>query len=509
MKRAYFNKGKAHYLFIGLFIVLFFFLFSIGCKKDKSSDNPTIDTSAISLEINQFIWSGLNSYYLWVDGVPKLSPAYFQNNKDQWNAFLTPYSDHEKLFNDLLYQYGKVDKWSWIVDDYVALQNFFQGITKSMGYDYGLARIGTTDDILGFVQYVVKGSPADQSGIKRGDIFIKVNGEQLTVSNYQTLLVDSGTYTLSFANIVNHTVVPNGKELYLTATVVQENPIYYDTIFNINNNKIGYLVYNGFMSNYDIQLNQVFSGFKAAGINKLILDLRYNGGGSVQTAIYLASMIYGTYSNKVFIKSQYNDSLQSYLTQQYGSSFFSDNFTNVILQTTANPQTPINTLNLNDLYVLTTRNTASASELVINGLRPYMPVITIGDTTDGKYVGSMTIYDTDNYGNVNPNHKWALQPIVLKMANANGVSDFVDGLAPTVFAEEDIANLLPFGNPNETMLKATLDYINGVMQQSAVLKSKSMGFHKIADSKDFIPHAKEMYINKNINNKFRLKSSLH
>jgi C-terminal processing protease CtpA/Prc len=378
----------------------------------------------------------------------------------------------------------------------VVLQNYFQGITKSLGYNYGLARISGGNDVFGFVQYVVKGSPADNAGIKRGDIFIKVNGTQLTTTNYQNLLVDSLGYTLSFANIINHTITPNGKNLILAATVVQENPVYFDTIYNVNNYKVGYLVYNGFISDFDITLNQKFSSFKAAGINKLILDLRYNGGGSIQTAIYLASMIYTTSVSQVFLKTQYNQYLQSYFLNNYGASYFTDNFTDVILQTTTTAQTPISNLGLSDLYVLTSNGTASASELIINGLKPYINVVVIGDTTVGKNVGSVTVYDVDSYGNINPKHKWAMQPIVLKINNANNHSDYGSvGFIPDVKVQEDIANLLPFGNPNEPLLSAALNYIGGL--KSAPLPSKSSMYRKIADSKDRIPHSKEMYLNKN------------
>ena len=170
----------------------------------------------------------------------------------------------------------------------------------------------------------------------------------------------------------------------MTAAVVYENPVYYDTIFNVNNYKVGYLVYNGFMSNYDIQLNQVFSTFKAAGINKLILDLRYNGGGAVTSAIYLSSMIYTTAVSQVFLQYQFNNQMESYYYNNYGSGYFYEYFTDVIAQSGSNPETPISNLNISDLYVITSRNTASASELVINCLKPYITVVTIGDTTDGK-----------------------------------------------------------------------------------------------------------------------------
>jgi carboxyl-terminal processing protease len=478
-----------------LAISLLVCIFQSGCKKDNNNQpgNNTSTLSPQNLEINEFIWSGLHNYYLWVDSVPDLSNSKF-SSKSEWDTYLNGYSDHEKLFYDLLYKYQVIDKWSWIVDDYKALLNQFQGITLSMGYDFRLVKYSNSDDVFGFVRYVDKGSPADLAGIKRGDIFVAVNGTNLSVDNYQSLLIDNNSYTLSLAYISNNTVIPSGVTVSLNAVEVHENPIYLDTILNVNNTKIGYLVYNGFMSDYDIQLNEVFQYFKNEGIQKLILDLRYNPGGSVQTAIYMASMIYSTDTNKVFLKSQFNTSFEAFLNQHYGGGYFISKFADRIEKTDQNPETFINSLNLNQLYVITTDNTASASELIINGLNPYLSVSTIGTTTVGKYVGSMTILDYDANGNLDTADHWALQPIVLKISNSIGYTDYVNGFAPTDSASEDIANLLPFGDPNETLLKTAIDYIEGnTIKKSAELKPEPL-FKKVADSKDFLPHNSEMYI---------------
>jgi len=255
------------------------------------------------------------------------------------------------------------------------------------------------------------------------------------------------------------------------------------------------MVYNGFNAAYDIQLNQVFQRFKSAGINKLILDLRYNGGGSVQTAIYLASMIYGTSNAKTFFKSQYNAGLQAYYVDKYGAASLSDSFTDTISRTSTTAAVSINTLNMSSLYVITSDNTASASELLINGLKPYLQIVNVGINTAGKYVGSFTIKDVDANGVVNPNDSWAMQPIVVKMSNSQGVTDFISGLTPDIKLEEDIVNLLPFGDQNETLLKAVLNNIQGIPQAAVALKSAKLGLVKIYDSQDHRPFSRQMYIN--------------
>jgi len=485
------HNTRKHLSRISSFLLLILLL--TNCKKDIETP-PVIIPEAT--DVNKFIYSGLQNYYLWADQVPNLSYQKF-TTKDSLNAFLNRYTDPNKLFTEMLYQYKTVDKWSFIVDDSQVIDDWIQGISETMGFDFMLARISSSDSVYGFVRYVYKGSPAENAGIKRGDLFMQVDGQQLTINNYQTLLFTKITYTLSMASDSGNLISLNGKSVTMTAIQMQENPIQLDTVLNIDSYKVGYLVYNGFNADFDLQLNDVFKRFKDAGIDNLILDLRYNGGGSVQTAKYLASMIYGTATSQLFIKRQYNTGFQDYIVRTKGASSLNENFTDKILKTATTAEASINTLNLKKLYVLTSGNSASASELLINGLKPYMQVINVGDYTAGKYVGSATIRDWDNNGNVNPNHKWAMQPIIVKIANSQGVSDYVNGLTPDYTAKEDIANLLPFGDQNETLLRVAINDIKGVplAGKKAMLKSEQLGLKEVFDSQDIRPFAKEMYIN--------------
>ena len=463
-----------------------------GCRKDDVT--PVPEEIPQATDVNKFIYYGLQDYYLWTSNVANLNDTKYAN-ADSLNAYLNGYEDPQDLFTSLLYQYKTIDKWSFMVDDSQEIDDWISGISESMGYDFMLGRIGDSDNLFGFVRYVYAGSPAEKAGLKRGDIFLKVNSTQLTVSNYQELLFSTLSYTLSFAKITDYTIAAIDKTMSMTAVVLQENPINKDTIFTVNNQKIGYLVYNGFNSDFDIELNNVFLRYKEANISQLVVDLRYNGGGSVTSSIYLASMIYSTDVNKVFAKSVYNTAFQKALTDYYGSTYLFDNFTNTIEATDDTPAATINSLSLKKVYFIVSDNTASASELLINGLRPYIDVKVVGINTVGKYTGSTTIKDWDEDGEVNPSHKYAMQPIVVKYANSAGVSDFVDGLTPDIVAEEDIANLLPFGDPNETLLKVVLDDLKGIQVTAQTLKSAKIGIEKIAGSRDFKPFKNEMYIN--------------
>lgn len=482
----------------------------IQCRKEaivpKTDDpvtppitNPVVIPEAA--EVNTFVWANMHDYYLWNDKVSNLTNTYYQmltttspnykRNKDSLNVFLNKFTDPSKLFDNLLYQYKVVDKWSFIVSDYTIIDNWIAGISKTMGYDYQLYYLNSTSsDIIGVVRYVLKGSPAEKAGVQRGDIFYKVDGVQLTDANYSANLVNKESFTLTFGKVVNNAMSPTGKTATMTAVELQEDPVFLSKVLTVNGNKVGYLVYNGFTADFDLELNSVFQQFKAAGVTKLILDLRYNGGGSVQTAIYLASMIYTTNTSKLFTKSVYNGILTPYITSAYGASYFNSNFTDKI-NTTA-----INSLGLSDVYFIVSKETASASELLINGLKPYMNVKSFGSNTYGKYVASLTLKDYDSNNKLVTTHKYAMQPIVAKYANSLGVSDFVDGLTPDFTVKEDIGNLIALGDESETMLKSVLDYIKGLKSQSLTRSSSLANSRSLYISRDRVSFSRDMYIDK-------------
>lgn len=483
MKTLPFKKIIWSLIILGLIVT--------SCRKD----DPVPEVIPEANEVNTFIWNGLHDYYLWNSQIPDLTNTAY-SNKDTLNKFLNTYSDPEELFTNLLYKYDEVDRWSFMVDDYHILEDWISGTSKTMGYDFMLYYISeNSNKLVGVVRYIYNGSPAEQAGLKRGDIFLSVNSQQLTDKNYQNLLLNTETYTLGFATITNTTVSPTDRKMSMTAIEMQENPINKDTIFTYNNQKIGYLVYNGFNADFDFQLNDVIKNFKDANIDQMVLDLRYNGGGSVLSSIYLASMLYGTDVTKIFAKAQFNSGLQAYYVQEYGTAGLNDYFASKIEATDTHAEATINTLNLQKIYVIVSDYTASASELLINGLKPYMNVKVVGINTEGKYTGSMTVKDWDEQGEVNPNHTYAMQPIVVKYANSNGVSDFVDGITPDITAEENYKNLKPFGDPNEDLLSVVLADISGEPVLAKTLKSAGIKIKKVADSRDFKPFANEMYIN--------------
>jgi C-terminal processing protease CtpA/Prc len=233
-------------------------------------------------------------------------------------------------------------------------------------------------------------------------------------------------------------------------------------------------MYNAFTSTYDTQLNDAFAQLKAAGATELILDLRYNSGGSVQTSVYLASMITGQFNGQLFAKEKWNTELQTWFEANH-PDWIENNFTNTLVKTTESGtvEYTINSLNLNKVYVITTGSSASASELIINGLKPYIDVITVGTTTSGKYTGSITLYDSDTFGrtgaNLNPRHTWAIQPIVLETVNKLGAND-KDGFEPTIEIIEYVSDFQELGLETEPLLAKAIEQI--VPSAKASIKKK-------------------------------------
>jgi len=463
-------------------ILIILILGLLSCQKQDDLEVPE------DLKVNNFIWKGLNQYYLWQADVTDLDDNRFEN-QDQLNVFLanTNYSNPINLFNHLRVD-SSIDRFSVIYSDYSVLEGILTGNTLNNGVDYGLRyKTGSTTEIFGWVRYILPNSDASTKNIHRGNLFYAINGTPLTTSNYQNLLSQT-TYTLNLADFDSGNITPNGGSVTLTKSELSENPVYNSNTFIQGNKKIGYLMYNGFYSGYETQLNEAFSNFKNQNITDLILDLRYNSGGSIATATRLASMITGQFTGQLFAKQQWNSKLESYWANHNPSQFV-NNFTNTI-----GTGASINKLNLSKVYILTSRSTASASELVINGLKPYIQVVQIGDKTTGKNVGSITLYDSPNFSknNVNPNHKYAMQPLVLKTINAAGFGDYQTGILADFAFLENYGNMGEIGNQSEPMINYTLNLISNGNRMSYQVDAKQ--FNHFTDSKALEPLRNEMYV---------------
>jgi C-terminal processing protease CtpA/Prc len=173
-------------------------------------------------------------------------------------------------------------------------------------------------------------------------------------------------------------------------------------------------------------------------------------------------MIYGTHTDELFLRQRWNSKIQGELSDSQLTDYFADK---------TSDGSDINTLNLSKVYIIATNGSASASELVLNGLAPYVDVVHIGETTRGKNEFSLTmvddfegsyIYNPERENEINPNNQWAIQPLVGRNENADGFSEYTSGLAPDIVLEEDLENLGSWGDLNEPLLARAIQEITGV-----------------------------------------------
>ena len=466
-------------------ILLTFTIFS-SCEK---SDN---DIPA-NVEIQDFIWKGMNAFYFWQDQVPALADTRF-SSQSQLNSFLANFDDPANLFQNLRFQPDVVDRFSRIVDDYIALENSFQGISVSNGMEFGLVRFANNPtNLFGYVRYVIPGSDAETQGITRGILFTAIDGTQLTEDNFSSLL-SPNSYTISLANYNAGNPTTTGATITLTKTQIQENPVAIAKVFDEGTDKIGYLLYNQFSSNFDGQLNAAFATFQSENITDLIIDLRYNGGGSVRTATYLGGMVTGQFNGQLYSRERWNTKVQNAVNP----SNFVNNFTNEILNRDRDGnvvlQESVNSLGLPRVYFVTTISSASASELVINSLSSYIDVFTVGTTTIGKVHGSVTLYDSDNLtrngDNLNPNHTWAMQPLVFEILNSNS-SNQPSGIIPDIEIPEDFGNLGELGEKTDPLLDRTIRFI--LTGSRFAPTDNQLILEEISNSKLLTPASNNMY----------------
>jgi C-terminal processing protease CtpA/Prc len=459
-----------------LFFLLLGLLFTTCKKGDDLVVNPINEDTTeepkeepkeeVNIIVQNFMWQTMNAYYLWQGDVPDLADNRFAT-LGEYEEFLAATPSPSDFFEKKLLHID--DRFSGYRENYKDLTNLLAGITKSNGLEFGLSLYGTGSDVFGFVQYIVSNSDASTKEIARGDIFVGVNGTSLNRDNYINLLFENqDTYTLNMADIIDNTIVPNDKEVTLTKEDgLVEDPLLLSKVLEIGGQKIGYVMFNQFTGGSGEDLNTAFGELKSAGVTDLVLDLRYNLGGKGYTASILASLIYGSNTDDIFFKIRYNEKVQATLEPSDVEDYFVDTTGSAF----GNMNTALNSLNLNRVYILATDSSASASELVMNGLVPYLEVVHIGTTTVGKNQGSFTFvddfengnfYDPDREDKINPDNQWGLQPIVSTVENAAGFSDYADGLLPDIELEEDIANLGILGDINEPLLARAIQEITGI-----------------------------------------------
>lgn len=431
-----------------LVVILGFFLllFANGCggggggggsststHSDDNSPTPTSPSNATTTGTDattekQFVLSHMRDWYLWYDQIPS-------------NLDIANLSSAQAVLDAA--RYKTLDKWSYIETSKAATAQLNTGEFTGIG-------IRTSQDANAnlWINEVFANSPAKTAGITRGDRVVSINGKGIADINA------ANTWSTAYGDSTNGVQVdlvlaPNGTSTTQAFSLVKStfivDAVYTSQVLSQNNTFIGYLVYDAFTSASYASLTTAFNTFKSAGVSEMILDLRYNGGGLVNVAAYLASLMRSASSKDIFAKLQYN--------RNHSDSNYNLNYS-----------TLSNNLNLSRVFVITSSSTCSASEMVIQGLKPYVTVVPIGTTTCGKPVGMDVVSFSDK----------VLAAISFSIVNANGEGDYYNGLTPTCTATDDLTRSL--GDVAESSLAAALSYMaNKTCPATTTAKRQSAG----------------------------------
>jgi C-terminal processing protease CtpA/Prc len=440
--------------------ILILFLFQ-ACDKNDPAPAATDPNE----HVNTWIYDNMKYWYYWTNDIP--------SDPDRTQA-------PDAFFKSLL---SNQDRFSWIEPNFQELINSLRGVNKEAGFEFALYRESEdSSSVIMQVLYVKPNSPATTAGLKRGDIIHEINGTQITTENYSGLLDKlSENHTLTYQSLdVEGQTLGNAQTISVVPVEYAEDPNFLNKVLVYGDRKIGYYVYNLFSEGpdensdaYAEEMENIFNSFRSQGITDLVLDLRFNSGGAETAAQTLASLIApGITSTTIFVTHQYNEGVTNAIKNDpdLGEDFLKVPF---VLK----PQNIGSQLRDSRLYILTGSRTASASELIINGLKPFMDVYLIGDVTIGKNVGSITIRDEDD-----PDNTWGMQPIVTKLLNAEGQSDYTNGFTPQVLDEDNSLYLYPLGDARERLLSKAITEITGVsppVRTTAPEKAGDLLFHSL------------------------------
>lgn len=363
---------------------------------------------------NAVFFNFLQNTYLWYDELPaSIDPLAYNSVDDMLNAVRV-----------------EEDRFSGFQAKQ-AFDDFFENATF---VGFGFSSDQSSNPNAYIVRYVFDDSAAQQAGLGRGDQLTNINGFSIPEISAQGLSNEDvfGPSEEGFTIDITFTK-PDGTviDTQMSKIAVSTNTVFATQVFSSNVGQVGYLSFqNGFIEPSNAELDTSFTQLANEEVSELILDLRYNGGGRVSVAGNLASYVVGLPAvGELFTTLEYNDKN----TDRNSSVRFTDK---------------INALDLTRVVVLTTANTCSASELIINGLAPHMEVVTIGSNTCGKPVGQ----NPDEYCDV------VLSAINFRTVNSLGQGDYFDGLSPTCSIEDEI--VADWGSTDDPIFAEALSYLN-------------------------------------------------
>jgi C-terminal processing protease CtpA/Prc len=456
------------------FLFLSGLLMTSACKKEHHVPNPvnrggdsgTVARSSDEDSLKFYTWYYMESdsqnipQYYWYSQVPSINPFSDQYaNADSLLETMKRYTSENSV--------KPVDRYSFLDRTGAVSGEIEQGQLGDKGLDIRWAGNLNNDSTYLYVVWTYRDGPAGEAGVQRGWQIIGVNGDSHVMYDGPGYGDGSGA---DANNVINAVFTadqatfkfrrPDGSDTVIALANAQYNfnPVLADSVYTVNGAKVGYVVFNSFVSvyNYDkndnqvatpakAQIDQVFDKFQSAGIKDLIVDLRYNGGGAVNTAEYLDNLIAPSgETGKTMYTYAFNKPMESYYTSNsIGLS--------VPFQKQGN-------LALDHVFFIVSDGTVSASELTINNLKPVMDVKLIGSTTFGKPVGfipqSISVVDDTTH---TEKHMADLYAINFETKNQSGVGGYFKGLTPDKWNSDFVD--LNWGDRRDSCLLEALSYV--------------------------------------------------
>ncbi len=396
---------KSQQQLLMLFLLVFIPLSVLLSSCTKEEEEPPVN------EENEAFFELMEEWYYWTENIPNLNPSS--------SSFPTIFELLEAM------RYRPLDRWSFIAD----WEEFYAYITNTEFVGYGVGFAWDNQGKLR-VSFVYNNVPIYDEGVRRGWILEEVNGTVITQgANISSLLgLNQPGVNNSFLFTAS-----DGQQISfsLEKEVLAVNTVLHHEVIEQEGSKVGYLVLQNFSGSTRQELENVFQFFSEEQIDDLILDMRYNGGGLTSIAKQLSSLIGGAeLSGEPFARYYYNAIKQN----QNTTEFFSEE---------------ANSLGLERLVVIATGATASASEMVINGLNPYMDVYVVGSNTYGKPMGAHIL----RFNNV-----WAVAPVTISVKNANDEGEFFEGIPADIPANDGLS--FDFGHSEEPSLQQALAFLS-------------------------------------------------
>ena len=433
-----------------------FSLLGLVLLASACSQLPMDDERAVQFYSNTFAYNVMNTYYLWKD-----EPNAARELKD-WGTS----EDVVEKVNACRYS---ADRWTMLYEDCTPFENYVNGSGLTYGLEISAFYTNSQrNQVEAVVRYTYADSPARKAGLKRGDEILTIGGETMDKNNFSRILNQLYTDTSIQLGL------DDGRTIRMDAADMYENSVHTALTFEKDGVKYGYLHFTSFTLDACKDLETAFAQFKADGIRELILDLRYNTGGYVITSTALASMIAPpevVARKEIFNIDVYNDILSD---EDEDISYFTPEISYTSKRT--GQQMTVKPLEVNPgiehLWVLVTGESASASEALICGLKPYMDVTLVGERTSGKFCGGNLIKAVDWYNSMEKIKGfkdldydaarkaiplWGLYVITSRYSDCNGVTlSMPDGIPADLDGKDKPYEGISLGDPSESLLASVL-----------------------------------------------------